>query len=59
MVEGLINNVTKDLKFEAFVDENEVIYLSTKDIANFFDEDIFYDNKWYNDRKAIKCAFFL
>ena len=38
------NNVTKDLKFDAFVDDNEVVYLSTKDIANFFDEDIFYDN---------------
>ena len=40
------NNVTKSMKFDAFVDENEIIYISTKDIANFFDEDIFYDNKY-------------
>ncbi|NLC88351.1 MAG: hypothetical protein GX682_06290 [Clostridiaceae bacterium] len=40
------NDVTKSMKFDAFIGDNEVIYLSTKDIANFFDEDIFYDNKY-------------
>ena len=40
------NNITKSLKFDAFIDEKDVIYLSTKDIANFFDENIFYDNKY-------------
>lgn len=40
------NNVTTSMKYDAFIDENEIIYISTKDIANFFDEDIFYDNKY-------------
>ena len=40
------NNVTESLKFDSFVDENNIVYLSTKDIANFFDEDIFYDNMY-------------
>ena len=40
------SNVTKSLKFDAFVDEKENVYLSTKDIANFFDDNIFYDNKY-------------
>ena len=40
------NNVTESLKFDIFIDENEIVYMSTKDIANFFDEDIFYDNKY-------------
>ena len=38
------NNVTESMKFDVFIDENEIVYMSTKDIANFFDEDIFYDN---------------
>ena len=38
------NNVTESMKFDCYVDENDVIYMATKDIANFFDEDIFYDN---------------
>ena len=38
------NNVTGSMKFDSYVDENEIVYISTKDIANFFDEDIFYDN---------------
>lgn len=38
------NNVTMSLKHEAIVDENEVVYLSSEDIANFFDRDIYYDN---------------
>lgn len=37
------NDVTESLKFDAFI-EDDIIYISTKDIANFFDEDIFYDN---------------
>ena len=40
------NNVTESLKFEAFIGENDIVYISTKDIANFFDEDIFYDNMY-------------
>lgn len=38
------NNVTESMKFDAFASENDVIYIATKDIANFFDEDIYYDN---------------
>ena len=38
------NNVTDSMKFDVFVDENDIVYMATKDIANFFDEDIFYDN---------------
>lgn len=38
------NNVTTSLKYDVIVDENEVIYLSSKDIGNFFDQNIFYDN---------------
>lgn len=40
------NDVTSSLKFDIYIDENEVVYISTKDIANFFDEDIFYDNEY-------------
>lgn len=39
------NNVTKSLKNDVLV-ENGVVYISTKDIANFFDGHIFYDNKY-------------
>ena len=39
------NNVTESMKFDAFI-EDDVVYISTKDIANFFDENIFYDNKY-------------
>ena len=38
-------NVTKSIKNDVIV-EDDVIYLSTKDIANFFDDHIFYDNKY-------------
>lgn len=38
-------NVTKSLKNDVFV-EDGVVYISTKDIANFFDDNIFYDNKY-------------
>ncbi len=39
------NDVTESMKLDAFI-ENDIIYISTKDIANFFDEDVFYDNKY-------------
>lgn len=38
------NNVTDSLKYDVLVDENDVVYLSSKDIANFFDGNIYYDN---------------
>lgn len=40
------NDVTESMKFDCYVDENEIVYMATKDIANFFDEDIFYDNQY-------------
>ena len=44
----IINNsdITKSLKLEPWVNENGIVYLSTKDIANFFDKNIFYDNQY-------------
>lgn len=39
------SNTTKNLKNDVLV-ENGVVYVSTKDIANFFDDNIFYDNKY-------------
>ena len=38
------SNVTNSMKLDVFVNEDNVVYMATKDIANFFDEDIFYDN---------------
>ncbi len=38
------NNVTSSLKYDIEIDENEVVYLSSADIGNFFDRDIYYDN---------------
>lgn len=40
------SNVTNDLKQDVFVDENEVIYISKNDIENFFDNYIYYDEKY-------------
>lgn len=40
------SNVTKKLKHDIIVDENEVIYISFEDIENFFDGDIYYDDKY-------------
>ena len=40
------SNVTKKLKNDVIVDENEIIYISFKDIENFFDGDIYYDNDY-------------
>lgn len=39
------SNTTKNLKNDVIV-ENGVVYVSTKDIGNFFDDHIFYDNKY-------------
>lgn len=39
------NNITKNLKNDVLV-EDGVVYISTKDIANFFDGHIYYDNKY-------------
>ena len=43
----IINNgdVTDSMKFAPYI-EDGIVYISTKDIANFFDENIFYDNKY-------------
>ena len=42
----IINNkdITEKMKFDPFVGENDVIYVATKDIARYFDDNIFYDN---------------
>lgn len=39
------NNITKNLKNDVIVKDG-VVYISTKDLANFFDGNIFYDNKY-------------
>lgn len=39
------SNITKNLKNDVIV-EDGVVYISTKDIANFFDGNIYYDNKY-------------
>lgn len=39
-------NVTKSLKFDMFIDENETVYISKQDIENFFDPYIYYDEKY-------------
>ena len=38
-------NVTKSTKNDVII-EDDVVYLSTKDVANFFDDHIFYDNTY-------------
>lgn len=49
--EGKINfiinnkNVTASLKKDIFIDDNEVVYASKDDIANFFDGQIYYDKE--------------
>ena len=40
------SNVSKNLKGKAFIDDNGVIYLSKEDIKNFYDEYIYYDEKY-------------
>lgn len=39
------NNVTNSMKYDIFL-QNGIIYMSTKDIANFLDENIYYDNNY-------------
>lgn len=39
------SDVTTSLKQDIYV-EDDIVYLSSKDIANFFDENIFYDNQY-------------
>ena len=39
-------DVTNFLKADIFMDENEIVYLSKEDIANFYDEFIYYDEKY-------------
>lgn len=39
------NDVTKSMKYDIYI-EDDIVYMSTKDIANFFDEDIYYDNMY-------------
>lgn len=52
------NNVTQSMKYDVYI-EDDIIYMSTKDIANFFDGNIFYDNKYnqiittYNTKVAV------
>lgn len=41
------SNVTSKIKQDIIIDENDVIYLSMKDIRNYYDEHIYYD-KQYN-----------
>lgn len=38
-------NMTESLKSDVMI-ENDVIYISSKDVGNFFDSSIFYDNKY-------------
>lgn len=38
-------NMTESLKNDVMI-ENDVIYISSKDVGNFFDSSIFYDNKY-------------
>lgn len=40
------SNVTADLRQDVFVDENGVIYIAKEDIENFFDNYIYYDEKY-------------
>lgn len=39
-------NVTKSLKLDMFIDENETVYISKQDIENFFDPYVYYDEKY-------------
>ncbi|MDO5557632.1 MAG: glycosyl hydrolase family 18 protein [Clostridia bacterium] len=39
-------NVTKSLKKDIFISEEGTIYLSKEDVQNFFDESIYYDEKY-------------
>lgn len=39
------NNVTKNLKYDLFITDKKVIYISIQDIANYFDASITYDEE--------------
>ena len=39
------NNVTKNLKYNLFINENNVIYMSIEDVRKYFDEEIKYDKE--------------
>lgn len=39
------NNVTKKLKYDLFINDKKVIYMSKQDIANYFDKYIFLEEK--------------
>lgn len=36
-------NVTENLKYQLYKDENEIVYMSKEDISNLFDTNIYYD----------------
>ena len=40
------SNVTTSLKKDVYIDDNNVIYLSKSDMQNFFDEYIYFDEKY-------------
>ena len=37
------NNITKKLKYDLFINEKNVIYMSMQDVKNYFDKYIIYD----------------
>lgn len=39
------NNVTKNLEYNLFIDEKNVVYMSIEDIKEYFDEEIKYDKE--------------
>ena len=40
------SNVTKSLKNDIWIDENNTIYISQDDVKNFFDNNIYYDEQY-------------
>lgn len=38
-------DVTEQIKTEIYIDEKEIVYMEIKDIATFFDKDIYYDSQ--------------
>lgn len=40
------NNVTKSLKSDIYIDSNNSVYISLKDMENFFDGTIYYDEQY-------------
>jgi len=39
-------NVTEDLKYPIYLDENDIVYISKEDISNLFDNNIYYDESY-------------